>query len=171
MRRRTGFIHDEFDIKVLILFILRRLPDPITIELLADLTLCDDGISFFNFAKCVEELVSTEHVIFAKNLYSISGKGIRNGKAWEKNLPLSIRQTVDKAAATVRSTQKRDSMIKTYHKTNDDGTCMAVLSMSDGLDEIIKIELHSINEGQAGELEAGFQHRSNYNRSSCAGRA
>jgi len=156
MKRRFGFIHEKFKIKILILFILSRLPEAIPIETLAELALCDDGISYFDFSECIEELVSSGHVKFENNAYSITVKGARNGEATEDSLPFSVRQIVEKAVATVRSTQNRDSMIKTLHKTNDDGTCTAVLSMDDGLGDIIKIEIHTVNEEQASELENGF---------------
>ena len=55
MRRRFGFIHEEFEIKILILFILRRLSAPIPIDTLAELVICDDGISYFEFSECVEK--------------------------------------------------------------------------------------------------------------------
>ena len=156
MRRRFGFIHEKVDIKILILFIMRRLSAPIPIDTLAELTLCDDGISYFDFTECIEELVSTEHIAIANNLYTITDKGIRNGETTETNLPFSVRQNASNAVATVRSSQHRDSMIKTLHKVNDDGSCTAILTMSDGLDDIIKIELHCVDEQQASELENGF---------------
>ena len=156
MRRRIGFIHDKLEIKILILFILRRLSAAIPIDTLAELTLCDDGISYFDFSECVEELVESDHIRLDKNMYSITKKGARNGETMEKTLPLSVRQIAEKAVATVQSSQRRDSMIKTLHKVNDDGTCTAVLSMSDGIGDIIKIELHSTSEQQASELENGF---------------
>ena len=156
MRHRHGFIHEEFEIKILILFILRRLSAPVPIDVLAELTLCDDGISYFEFSECVEELIASEHIIFENNLYSISDKGIRNGETTERNLPPSVRQTASNAVTSVRSTQNRDSMIKTFHKVNEDGTCTAVLSLSDGVSDIVKIELHTTGEKQASELENGF---------------
>ena len=156
MKRRFGFIHEKSEIKVLILFILRRLKAPISIDTLAELTLCDDGISYFDFSECVEELVSSDHILLDNNMYSITNKGARNGETMEETLPLSVRQVAEKAVATVQSSQRRDSMIKTLHKVNDDGTCTAVLSMSDGIGDIIKIELYSTSEQQATELENGF---------------
>jgi len=156
MKRRFGFIHEKSEIKVLILFILRRLKAPISIDTLAELTLCDGGISYFDFSECVEELVSTNHILFDNNMYSITKKGARNGATMEETLPLSVRHVAEKTVATVKSSQQRDSMIKTLHKVNNDGTCTAVLSMSDGIEDIIKIELHSTNEQQATELKNGF---------------
>ena len=156
MRRRFGFIHEKLEIKILILFILRRLTTAIPIDMLAELTLCDDGISYFDFMECVEELVSTEHIIVEKGMYSITEKGARNGETTENSLPFSVRQVASNAVATFRSTEHRDSMIKTLHMVNDDGTYTAILSMSDGLGDVIKIELHSVSEQQATELENGF---------------
>ena len=156
MRRRFGFIHEKFEIKILILFILRRLPEAIPIDTLAELTLCDDGISYFDFSECLEELVSSGHVTFENNLYSVTAKGVRNGEATENNLPFSVRQIAESAVATVRSTQHRDSMIKTLHRVNEDGTCAVVLSMADGVGDVIKIELNAVGEEQATKLENGF---------------
>ena len=156
MSRRFGFIHEKFEIKILILFILRHLTTAIPIDVLAELTLCDDGIGYFDFMECVEELISTKHIVFENNLYSITEKGARNGEATENSIPFSVRQIASSAVATVRSSQHRDSMIKTLHKGNDDGTCTAVLSMSDGLGDVIKVELYNVSEEQATKLENGF---------------
>ena len=156
MKHRYGFIHEEFEIKVLILYILRRLTAPVPIDILAELMLCDDGFSYFDFMECINELVSTDHIIFENDMYVITEKGIRNGETTENRLPPSVRKIASDAAATVRSSQHRNSMIKTLHKMNDDGTCMVLLSMSDGLGDVIKIELYNMSEKQAMKLENGF---------------
>ena len=43
-----GFIHGELDTKILILFILRRLPRPVDADTLAELCFCDTGVSWFD---------------------------------------------------------------------------------------------------------------------------
>ena len=156
MKCRFGFIHDKPGIRVLILYILRRISVGISIDMLAELILCDDGISYFDLMECVGELVSSGNISFKNNLYLITKKGARNAKVTEDSLPASVRQHASTALATVRSTQNRDSMIKTMHMSNEDGTCTAILSMSDGLGDVIKIELHSLSEQQAVKLENGF---------------
>ena len=45
---RLGFIHEKFDIKILILFVLRRLPAPVSFEELSELVLIDDGFDYFD---------------------------------------------------------------------------------------------------------------------------
>ena len=47
---RTGFIHDKLDIKFLILYLMARVASPVDFATLADLTFCDDGVEYFDFA-------------------------------------------------------------------------------------------------------------------------
>lgn len=46
-----GFIHGELDTKILILFILRRLPRPVDADTLAELCFCDTGVSWFDYSQ------------------------------------------------------------------------------------------------------------------------
>ena len=57
-----GFIHDKLDIKFLILYLMARVVGPVDFTTLADLTFCDDGVEYFDFAESVAELVSTGHL-------------------------------------------------------------------------------------------------------------
>ena len=56
---RLGFIHEKLDIKILILFILRRLPGTVNRDMLSDFTQCDGGVGYFDFSDCLSELVDT----------------------------------------------------------------------------------------------------------------
>ena len=158
MEGNFGFIHEKLDIKILILFILRRLPEPITLDALTDLTMCDDGINYFDFANCVDELVQTEHLRVRDGRYSLTEKGRRNGEITEVNLPYSVRMKAEKSTTALRAVQSRNSMIKTTHKKNDPGgSCTVTLALSDGVGEIISMKLFAANESQALDLEKGFR--------------
>ena len=56
MKRQFGFIHEKLEIKILILFILRHMSEPISFDVLTELTMCDDGIGYFDYMECVAEL-------------------------------------------------------------------------------------------------------------------
>jgi len=157
MNGNFGFIHEKLDIKILILFVLRRLPEPVTIDVLTELTMCDEGISYFDFAECVAELVKTDHLRFEDNRYSLTGKGERNGEITEISLPYSVRAKAETNTAAHRAIQNRDAMIKTSHETNPDGGCIVKLSLSDGIGDIVAMELFVANEQQALDLENGFR--------------
>lgn len=44
---RTGFIQNELDLKLLVLYIMTRAAAPITFLQLLDLALCDAGVDYF----------------------------------------------------------------------------------------------------------------------------
>ena len=155
--RKYGFIHDKLEIKILILFILRRIPEPITLAELTELAMCDDGISYFDFAESVTELVKTKHLTYDSGKYALTNKGKRNGEATENSLPYSVRKKVEGGTSSYRATLMRSAMIKTFHKTNPDNSCTVTLSLSDGVGDIINIEMLAANEKQALALERGFR--------------
>lgn len=158
MEQRFGFIHDSMDLKVLILFILKRLPGPTSYESLMDVTLlCDDGIGYFEFSECLADLVATDHVTSDGELYSVTEKGSLNGEITESSLPYSVRMRAEKAAAALSHMMKRDSMIVATHEMRQRGGFTVKLSMSDGVGTVISMELLSGDEKQTKKMETNFR--------------
>ena len=157
MSGNFGFIHERIEVKVLILFIMHRLPEPVTLDVLAGLTMCDDGIGYFDVTECLNDLVETKHVRIEDGKYALTSKGKRNGETLEKKLPYSVRIKAEASAALVRSNLNRDAMIKTQSSINDNGGYKVSLSLSDGIGDIISLELFAANEQQANTIEKGFR--------------
>lgn len=151
-----GFIHEELDIKILILFVLRRLPLPIEVDELGDLCLCDDGISYFDYSDCLSDLVSNENVEETEDGYKITEKGARNCDAVESSLPYSVRSKALKLMAPVVEHMRRMEMITAKHENSETG-CMVSLSMSDGKGEIISLKLLCPGDEQAKIIEKNFR--------------
>ena len=156
MEPRVGFIREKLDIKILILFILRRLPQPITFEMLSELTLIDEGISYFDFTECVTELVNTEHVKTDGHTYEITEKGVTNSEITENSIPFSVRLKAEKNASDARVALSRESLISATHAIRRKGGYTVTLSMSDGVSDIIDLKLYAASEAQAVSLEEGF---------------
>ena len=71
-----GFIQNKLEIKFLILYITTRVIQPIPFDTVLDLTMCDDGIGYFDFSECLNDLVKTGHLTLSEDgLYSITDKG------------------------------------------------------------------------------------------------
>jgi len=157
MKKGYGDIHEILEIKILILFILQRLPGPIPLEALTELTMCDDGIGYFDYMGCLSDLVKTEHLQFKDSMYHLTEKGARNGKITENSLPLKVRLDVENSVSDYVGKQFRNEMIQTSHSTNQDGSCKVRLSLGDGLGEIINMGMFAVSEKQALELENGFR--------------
>jgi hypothetical protein len=152
---RFGFIHGMLEIKVLILYILNRLPEPVGMDLLTELALCDNGVTYFDFAEALSDLVSSGHVYERDGLYMITDKGAHNGSAAETTVPYSVRMKAEAAALDVSQRLRRDSMIRTYHDTTENGVVVHA-SLSDGIGNILNMDILAGNDRQALIFERNF---------------
>lgn len=154
---RFGFIHDKLDIKILILFVLGRLPAVIDGNGLSQLVLIDDGISYFDYTDCLAELVETEHVEETDSGYRITEKGARNGSAIESSLPYSVRKKAERILTPVAEKLQRENMIVSEILPAEDGTARAKLSLSDGVGEILSLQILCADEAQARAVCENFR--------------
>lgn len=159
MDRRYGFIHDELDIKILILYVLRRLPAPVDLDSLAEAAICDDGISYFVFADCLADLIATGHVVEIDYKYLITEKGIKNAKITEGSLPFTVRVKAEKNADQLASAINRDLSIKTSHIERSDGCYTVSLGLSDGQGQIFSMSLLTTTEEECKIIEKRFRLR------------
>lgn len=153
---RFGFIHEKLDIKILILFILRRLPGTVERETLWDLCQCDDGVGYFDYSDCLSELIDTGHIDAVDGGFRITEKGARNAEAVETSLPYSVRAKAEQVLAPVAARLRRDAMITTEHYMTDSGLT-AHFALSDGAGEIIDLHVLVANEEQAKTMEKNFR--------------
>ena len=151
-----GFIHEKLDIKILILFILRRLPGTVDPETLLELCQCDEGIGYFDYSDCLNDLVETGHITESEEGYTITEKGARNADAVESSLPYSVRMKALHLIAPVEERLRREAMIVARHEADEQG-CMVELGMSDGKGELAHLRLLCADEEQARAIEKRFR--------------
>lgn len=156
---RFGFIHEKLDIKILILFVLDKLDEKVNGDILADLCLSDEGISYFDYCECLQELVDTEHIILDDGMYEITEKGVKNGRLTESSLPYSVRIKLQRQISIITQQLRRSALIKAEASENESGGYSVRLAMSDGLGEVLSMELFAGDKLQADCLCAGFKAR------------
>ena len=154
---RYGYIHDELDLKILILYILRRLPAPIDRERRGERVLQDEGVSYFDYIQCLSELTDSGHSEHVEGGYAITEKGDRNAAAVESSLPYTARVRVDRAMEPIIRAMNRLAMIHATHSPLASGGVQVELSMGDGVGEIISLRLLAADEKQAETMEKNFR--------------
>lgn len=155
-----GFIHSKLDIKLLILYICARIPEPLPLHAVQELTLCDDGINYFDFAESLAELVESEHLrLDDRQCYAITEKGIRNGHTCESSLPYSVRLQVDKTIAAYNQMLRRQAQVQGNISRRGNGSYTVQLSLSDDSGSLLKLELMSPTE-QAAQIMLRQFHKS-----------
>lgn len=152
-----GFIHGELDIKILILFVLRRLSRPVDGHTLSELCSCDTGIGWFDYTECLFSLIETGHVEeLDGDRYIITQKGERNGEAAETSLPYSVRRKAGKLLKPIAEQMQRDAMIETSSSVGEGG-CTVSLSLSDGKGEIVGLKLLVPDVELSESIECAFR--------------
>ena len=153
---RTGFIHDKLDIKFLVLYLMARVAGPVDFATLADLTFCDDGVEYFDFAESVAELVATEHLTLEDGYYSITEKGQRNGKICESSLAFSVRRKCDRNLARVNGVLRRDAQVRSEILPREDGGVTLRLILDDDKGNIMTLDMLAPDEAQGQLLADAF---------------
>ncbi len=153
---RFGFIHDKLDIKFLILYLMARVAAPIDFDTLTDLTMCDDGVDYFQYAEAVSELTDTAHISNENGHYSITDKGRRNGGICESS-PYSVRVKCDRNLAKLNASLRRNSQVCADIVPRADGSFTLRLSLDDDDGNLFTLELLTASETQAGHLAERFR--------------
>lgn len=154
---KQGFIREKLDIKILILYFMSRLPYTVDRGTLDELCQkCDEGIEYFDYSDCVSELVETGHLTEDEDGYRVTDKGIRNAQAVESSLPYSVRARADRLLETAQEQLARAAMITASYESDSTG-CMAHFSLSDGVGEVLHLDLLCSSEAQARQMKRTFR--------------
>ena len=139
---RVGFIQDKLEIKFLILYVASRLIEPVPFEAMQELTMCDDGIDFFDFSECLSNLVESQHLTLSDDgLYAIT-----------------VRLRADKNITIYNQKLKRRAQIQSDIEPRRNGTYTVTLAFNDDDDQpILKMELMVPKEVMAKDLAERFQ--------------
>ena len=153
-----GFITDKLEIKFLILYIVARVIEPIPFSTVQDLTMCDDGVDYFDFSECLNDLVKTEHLTLSEEgLYALTKKGRRNSQICESSLPYSVRLRCDKNIAEWNRKLLRKKQVRSSVEQRRDGVYTVRLSLDDDMGNLMDLRLMVPREDMGKMLAGHFQ--------------
>ena len=152
-----GFIQDDLDLKLLILYIMDRAAGPITFLQLFELALCDAGVDYFSLAQAVDHMVATGQLTKEEDRYAITEKGRRNSQICEGGLPRSVRRHCDDNLIQVNAALRRESQVRARIMDREDGTATLCLSLEDDSSPLLHLALLSPGREQAERWAEAFQ--------------
>ena len=95
-----GYVFSPLDLKILILFILRRLPGEIETERLMQICQEDGVVNYFDFTICLDELKESGQLTLEDGFCSITPRGRQTAETLDTSLPYSVRMHATTASAT-----------------------------------------------------------------------
>lgn len=152
-----GFIQDDLDLKLLVLYIMDRAAGPITFLQLFELALCDAGVDYFSLAQAVDHMVATGQLTKEEDRYAITEKGRRNSQICEGGLPRSVRRHCDDNLIQVNAALRRESQVRARIMDREDGTATLCLTLEDDSSPLLHLALLSPGREQAERWAEAFQ--------------
>ncbi len=153
----AGFIHNKLDIKLLILYLTSRLAGPVDFPTLTDLTMCDDGVDYFQYAEAVSELIASGHLQQEGDLYSITDKGIRNISAGESSLSPVIRKRCDQRLVPLNNAIYHKAQVKASVTETEDNGWRVQLALFDESAPLFSLDLWAPSADSAEQIAARFK--------------
>ena len=144
-----GFIQNDLDLKLLVLYIMDRAAGPITFLQLFELALFDAGVDYFSLHQAVEHMVSTGQLSLEDNRYAITEKGRRNNQICENSLPRSVRLHCDENLVKVNEALRQESQVRAQIMDREDGTVNLCLTLEDSTSPLLHLALLAPSREQA----------------------
>lgn len=153
-----GFIRESLELKCLILYVAARVSEPLTLTELQGLTMIDDGVDYFSFTQCLNELVQTEHLtVDTDERYLITAKGVKNSLITADSLPQSVRNKARMVVEEYNRELLRRSQVAARVEKRENGTCTVALHLSDDVGDLMELRLMVASEEQGKELAERFR--------------
>lgn len=138
----AGFIHDKLEIKVLALYLLSRVEEPVEFAALTDLALCDPGVDYFRFAEAAAELCQSGHIHAGEDgRYSITEKGLRNCVDSESTLSPVVRRRCDGRLAEFNDRLRRQRQVRAAVVPGGEGEFFVRLTLDDDGGNLMTLSL------------------------------
>ena len=154
---RMGYIQNDLDLKLLVLYIMNRVAAPIDFATLTDLAMCDDGVDYFDYAEAVSELLASGHLAQDGEFYSITDKGRRNCADTESSLSPVIRKRCDQRLAPLNQALKRKAQVRGEGIINpENGEITVQLSLDDDHGSLFSLSLLAGTEEEGHRIAAYF---------------
>jgi len=151
-----GYVFSPLDLKILLLYLLNRLPGEIDVERLQELCREDGVVSYFDFAIGLDELCESGLVSLEEGFCRITDRGRQSAEELESSLPYSVRRHAVRTAEAESDRMRRDNSITARHTVGEDG-CTVHLGLNDGVSDILSLSLLCADEEQAAGIETRFR--------------
>lgn len=152
-----GFIQDDLDLKLLVLYIMDRAAGPITFIQLFELALCDAGVDYFSLTQAVDHMVATGQLTREAERYAITDRGRRNSQICESSLPRSVRQHCDHNLVQVNEALRREAQVRAQIIEGKNGAVNLCLTLEDNTSPLFQLSLFSPTRAQAEQWGQTFQ--------------
>lgn len=152
----AGWVKTNFDIKIIILYILSKVPEPLAFDEILDVAQCEEGINYFLLKQSIDELLIPENVAIDDALYSITPRGSENLSNLIHLLPDSVRSSCDEQLSPVIRNQNTRKYVKSNIIKHSDNTSEVHLELLDSRGILMDLTLITANVKESEQISTTF---------------
>lgn len=142
---QPGGLTSHNEIKMLICYILSRLADPMSFEMLHEALSENSLVNYFELVQVMEGLVDSGHILLQQEngteLYSATGLGRQAGGEFEAALPLAVREKAVQAAERLMRRSRREKAVRIEVQPQNGGYRLE-LSIPEQSGALVSFTLH-----------------------------
>lgn len=151
-----GGLTNDFEVKILLCYLLLKIDQPISFELLNEILQETGFVNYFEFAEAISDLQKTGHLSplqgeQGQELFQLTQLGKDMAQAFHHTLPLTVREkTVEAARRRIRIQKQLDEIQVGYVPA--DGGYRLTLTMADSGVELLGFRFFVPTEDQCVEI-------------------
>jgi len=156
--QRNGFLHDILDVKILILYVMSLVEEPVSAQEIYELCYQDESLSYFDVQEAIPQMVETGHLEEKEpGLYVITDKGRETEEITQDTVAFPVKQRAKTAVERLNRTTKREQFLRSEIVKRENGECVVVMGLDDLQGPLMNLELTVPNLHQARKLEAAYR--------------
>lgn len=155
---RHGFIHDILDVKVLILYVMALVEEPVSAQTIYELCYQDECLSYFDVQEAVPQMEASGHLERTEDgLYTITDKGRETEEITQDAIAFPVKQRAKTAVERLNRKTKRDQFLRSEIQKRESGDYAVIMGLDDLEGPLMTLELTAPNLQQARKLEAAYR--------------
>lgn len=136
---QPGGLTNDFEVKILICYLLDRLGTPMSFEQLNEILQSTGFVNYFEFASSISELERSGHILREEDAqgeaaYRLTPTGAATAKAFGKTLPRTVRERTLERARQEALLRQRLEEIEITHRPVPDGFMLDIRMKDVGSD-------------------------------------
>lgn len=155
---RRGFIHDILDVKILILYVMSLVEEPVSAQTIYELCYQDECLSYFDVQEAIPQLVRSGHLVEESfDRYVITDKGRETVDITQDSVAFPVKERAKQAVESHNRKAKRDQFLRTEIVQRENGEYAVHLGLRDFQGTLMDLELTAPTLPQARKLERAYR--------------
>ncbi|HKM32452.1 MAG TPA: DUF4364 family protein [Oscillospiraceae bacterium] len=157
-----GALDEAYEIRILLCYMLRHVPNPLTHEQLVEVATTDDMINYFYLADAIsgmktQELVTYEKDKDGKSYYKLTDKGAVIASEFKRYIPRTLRDRIVNAAVELFAKIKRDRELKCEFIELEQGGYEVRFALRSADNMLADIRLYAPEREQARKIKRNLE--------------